>query len=262
MLSPKSFFRAIDLSPQSIYVMHERNEFRLPMHKHDKGQLTYIEGGVAYLHMADKILIIPTRHYVWIPKGMEHYFRMLRPVVMRCLYFYSDDDGSYPFYSKLGIYPITALLFQMLSYSERWDGDVAPHDQAFHFLAAIKKILPEISKNSLPFALPNTDNERMRPVLKYINDNFYETLTLEVVSKQTAFSERTLSRLFQSTMSISFLQYVKLLRMVKAIEMMLQTKQSLSEIAYALGYNSLSAFSNVFYQLTQVRPSDFVKQLA
>jgi transcriptional regulator GlxA family with amidase domain len=70
-----------------------------------------------------------------------------------------------------------------------------------------------------------------------------------------------LSRLFQETMKISFLQYFKLLRMVKAIEMMLQTDKSMSEIAYTLGYNNLSAFSNIFYQLTRTRPSEFAKQL-
>jgi transcriptional regulator GlxA family with amidase domain len=62
-------------------------------------------------------------------------------------------------------------------------------------------------------------------------------------------------------MKISFLQYFKLLRMVKAIEMMLQTNKSMSEIAYTLGYNNVSAFSNIFYQLTRTRPSEFAKQL-
>lgn len=261
MLSFKQLSKSVDSFPASIFVMHERSEIRFPAHRHTKGQLIYIEGGVAFIHLTDKKLIIPARHYVWIPKGMEHYIRMHKWVVARNLYFYSSDDDTHIFYNQLGIYPINALLFQMLAYSERWDGDVAPTDHAFHFLAAIKNILPEISKKALPIALPTTENERMAPVLDYINENFFETLTLASVSRQTAFSERTLSRLFQATMGISFLQYVKLLRMVKGIEMMLQTEQSISEIAYALGYNSLSAFSNIFYQLTQVRPSDFVKQL-
>jgi AraC-like DNA-binding protein len=49
--------------------------------------------------------------------------------------------------------------------------------------------------------------------------------------------------------------------MIKAIEMMLQTDKSMSEIAYTLGYNNLSAFSNIFYQLIKTRPSEFAKQL-
>jgi AraC-like DNA-binding protein len=262
MISSKTFFRDLDLLPRSVYVTHERTEVRHPSHSHQKGQFTYIDGGVAYIHIRDKTLIIPARHYIWIPRGVEHFIEMRKSVMIRCLYFYSTDDAAHPFYSRLGIYTINTLLLQMLIYSERWDGDILPTDQAFHFLAGIKNILPEISKKALPIALPTTDNERMKPVLAYINENISEALSLSLVSLQTSFSERTLSRLFQSTMGVSFLQYVKLLRMVKAIEMMLQTNQSMSEIAYSLGYKSLSAFSNIFYQSTKVRPSDFARQLS
>jgi AraC-like DNA-binding protein len=101
----------------------------------------------------------------------------------------------------------------------------------------------------------------MQPVLEFISNHLFEPLTLSELSKQTGFSERTLTRLFMATMKISFLQYFKLLRMVKAIEMMLQTHKSISEIAYTLGYNNVSAFSNIFYQLTKTRPSEFAKQL-
>ena len=261
MINAPEFLAAIDRIPESVYVMHERNEFRLPQHAHHKGQLIYIEGGVAYIHLVDKTLIIPARHYVWIPKGLKHFIEMHKSVVIISLYFYADGDDDHPFFLKGGIYPIGALLMQMLSYTVKWEGDVLPGDKAFPFLAGIKNILPEISKKALPIALPTTGNERMQPVLKYISNHLFDPLTLKNLSHETGFSERTLTRLFQATMRISFLQYFKLLRMVKAIEMMLQTDKSISEIAYTLGYNNVSAFSNIFYQLTKTRPSEFAKQL-
>lgn len=255
------FLTAIDLVPESVYVMHQRNEFRLPWHTHRKGQLIYIEGGVAYIHLTEKTLIIPARHYVWIPKGLRHYVEMHKSVIIISVYFYNDDDDDHPFFNKGGIYPINTLLMQMLSYTTRWEGDILPDDKAFQFMAGIKNILPEISKKALPIAVPTTENERMQPVIKYIHNHLLEPLTLATLCTQTGFSERTLTRLFQQTMKISFLQYFKLLRMIKAIEMMLQTDKSMSEIAYTLGYNNLSAFSNIFYQLTKTRPSEFAKQL-
>jgi len=255
------FLTAIDLIPQSVYVMHERNEFRLPWHAHNKGQLIYIEGGVAYIHLQERTLIIPARHYVWIPKGRKHYVEMHRSVIIISVYFYADDDETHEFFNKGGIYPITALLMQMLSFTTRWQGDILPGDKAFSFLAGIKNILPDISIKALPVAVPTTENERMQPVIAYIREHLLEPLTLTELCENTGFSERTLSRLFQETMKISFLQYFKLLRMVMAIEMMLQTNKSMSEIAYILGYNNLSAFSNIFYKLTHTRPSEFVKQV-
>jgi len=261
MLSAADFFITIDKIPESVYVTHFRSEFALPAHIHQKGQLIYIEGGVAYIHLPNKTLVIPARHYVWIPKGLQHYVQMHKSVRIISLYFYADDDDSHPFFNKGGIYPITTLLLQMLNYSEKWQGDITPKDKGFNFLAGIKDILPEISKKALPIALPTTSNERMLPVLKYIEQHLFETITLTSVCRETGFSERTLSRLFKATMNISFLQYFKLLRMIKAIEMMLQTEKSMSEIAYTLGYNSVAAFSNIFHELTRIRPSDFAKQL-
>lgn len=256
-IKDSKYLAAIDRYPGSIYVQYERNEFRLPQHEHQKGQLIYIEGGVAYIHLTDKTLVIPARHYTWIPKKLRHVVEMHGSVSIISLFFgYADDD--HPFFRKGGIYPINGLLMEMLLYSRKWEGDVFPSDKAFSFLEGIKNILPDISKKALPISLPTTKNERMQPVIAYIREHVTEPLTMAELCRQTGFSSRTLARLFQETMKISFLQYCKLLRMVMAIELMLETDRSLSEIAYMIGYDNLSSFSNIFNRMTGMRPSEFV----
>ncbi len=248
----------IDKLPKSVYVMHEKSEKLIPLHKHKKGQLSYVEGGVAYVHINNKKIVVPARHYFWIPKGLEHALKLGHSAtVLRNIFFYSFDDDKDPFYKKVGIYPINDLLLEMIKYSENWEGAIKPMDKRYQFLMTIKNILPEISKEILPVALPSTDNERMKEIIKYLNAHVAEGHTLENVSKRFALSDRSLSRLFQSTVGTSFLQYLKLLRMFKALEMILQTDRSMSEIAYSVGYQSLSAFSNTFYQFTNHRPSYF-----
>lgn len=251
----------IDLHPRSVYVMHEKSEKHIPVHKHKKGQLSYVEGGLAYLHVKDKTYVIPARHYFWVPQGLEHILTVGHSAtVLRSIFFYDYDDDRDPFYHQMGIYPINDLLLQMIKYSEKWERHVRPNDNGYTFLSGIKNILPEISRRGLPTALPSTENERMQEIMKYIDINISEGHSLQSVSSRFGLSERSLSRLFQSTLGISFLQYIKLLRMVKAFEMMLQTECSLSEIAYSIGYQSISSFSNTFYQFTNFRPSDFKYQ--
>lgn len=252
----------IDKLPDSVYVMHERSEKYIPNHVHSKGQLSYVEGGLAYLEILNKYYVIPARHYFWIPKGMRHVLKIGHSgTIFRSIFFYTHDDDKDPFYSNVGIYAINDLLMQMIKYSETWDGNVLPGDKRFLFLKVIKDILPDISSSKVPISLPFTENERMQPILKFINKNLAEELTLESIGNKFGYSERTLSRLFQTTLSISFLQYLKLVRMVKAVELMLQTDKSLSEIAYSVGYQSISSFSSTFYKLTNHRPSDFKKNL-
>ncbi|MNU11728.1 DNA-binding transcriptional regulator AraC [compost metagenome] len=45
--------------------------------------------------------------------------------------------------------------------------------------------------------------------------------------------------------------------MIKAMEKLLETDLTISEIAYEVGYNSISSFSNTFYKMVGKRPSEF-----
>lgn len=71
------------------------------------------------------------------------------------------------------------------------------------------------------------------------------------------YSVRSLTRLFKTHLDLSFLQYLKMLRMVKAMELLMETNKNVSEVAFEVGYSSIAAFSNTFQQLVNIRPSDF-----
>lgn len=250
----------IDTSASSVFVKHERFEKYIPYHSHIKGQLSYVEGGLAYLQVNEKKYVIPAKHYFWVPSGLTHILKVGHSgTVLRSLFFYTHDDDSHPFYSEVGIYPINDLLLEMIKYSESWYGHIYPGEKQFLFLSVIKNILPEISNKKLPIALPFSENERIKPILDYMLLNVADNHSLESIGRAFGISERSLSRLFQQHLSTTFLQYLKLLRVVKSIELMLQTDLLMSEIAYTVGYGSLSAFSTAFIQLTNYRPSDFKK---
>ena len=251
----------IDKHSKSVFVMHEKSEKLIPFHRHTKGQLSYVEGGIAYITTNNKTYVVPAKHFFWIPQGMEHLLRIGHSAtVLRSLYFYAYDDHTDPFYTKLGIYPASELLIQMIKYTEIWDEKhVKSKDHNFEFLISLKNILPKISNEALPIILPMTDDQQMNKILHYLDSNINETLTLISISKRFGMSERSVSRLFRSALDISFLQYLKTLRMVKAIELILKSNKSISEIAYEVGYSSISTFSDTFHEFTQSRPSDLRK---
>jgi len=251
----------IDKHSKSVFVMHEKSEKLIPFHRHTKGQLSYVEGGIAYITTNNKTYVVPAKHFFWIPQGMEHLLRIGHSAtVLRSLYFYAYDDHTDPFYTKLGIYPASELLIQMIKYTEIWDEKhVKSKDHNFEFLISLKNILPKISNEALPIILPMTDDQQMNKILHYLDSNINETLTLIIISKRFGMSERSVSRLFRSALDISFLQYLKTLRMVKAIELILKSNKSINEIAYEVGYSSISTFSDTFHEFTQSRPSDLRK---
>jgi len=252
----------IDEHEDSAFVMHEKSEKLIPLHTHKKGQLGFVEGGIAYITIHSKTYVVPARHYFWIPYGIPHILRIGHlGTVLRSIYFYTDDDDVAPFYGKLGIYPATELLIQMINHTERWDEQhVMKSDYYFDFLVSIKKLLPQLDSDALPIILPITTDERLSPVLSFLEENLSEQITLHDISNRFYMSERSMSRMFQTRLQISFLQYFKTLRMVKAIEMLLKTNMSVTDIAFAVGYDTIGSFSNTFYTFTHSRPSDLRKK--
>ncbi|HSH67541.1 MAG TPA: AraC family transcriptional regulator [Bacteroidia bacterium] len=253
----------IDKKPSTVFVMHEKSEKLIPLHTHTKGQLSYVEGGIAYITIDYNTYVVPARHYFWIPQGLPHVLRIgYSATVLRSLYFYAHDDDKNPFYSKLGIYPANELLIRMINYTECWDGvNVGKKNKNFEFLVALKNILPELNNQSLPIVLPITEDERMLKIIRYLEKNIGAQHSLKSVSNKFSISERSISRLFQSNLHISFLQYLKTLRIIRAIELLLKTNKTSSEISFAVGYDTLGAFSNTFYSFTHSRPSDLRKSI-
>ena len=248
----------IDTQPKAVFVMHEKSEKLIPLHTHTKGQLSYVQGGIAYITVDYKTYVVPARHYFWIPAGIPHVLRIgYSATVLRSLYFYAHDDHTNPFYLKLGIYPASELVIQMINYTEQWDGrNVGAGEHNFQFLVALKNILPTLNNQALPMILPVTDDERMVKITRYLSRNLDKNLNLKDVSAKFNMSERSMSRLFQSSLGISFLQYLKTLRIITALEFILKSNKTISEIAYEVGYETLGAFSNTFYTFTNSRPSE------
>jgi len=251
----------IDSNINGVFVMHEKSEKRFPLHKHEKGQLSYVEGGIAYLTIDNKTYVVPARYFFWIPKGLPHVLRLNNSAtVIHSLYFYTTDDEADTFYDELGIYISNDLLTEMINYTESWTGKMVDEsDSNFVFLKALKNILPTFQNKNLPLQLPFSDHPRMIKITDYLDVNFGKPLTLKQISEHFNLSERSMSRFFQTELHISFLQYLKTLRMVKAIELLLKTDISVSEIANTVGYVTLGSFSNTFQEFTGSRPLDMRK---
>lgn len=269
MLSTEEFLAEIadlDYRLDTMFVQYQRSEENYPLHQHQKAQLAYVEEGLAYLVTLDKTYFLPARHYVWIPPGLWHRLVSHSPhYLVHSVYFAAAAAvDATTFYEQLGIYPVNTLLYELLRYTKRWHGHLAPAPEApYLFLKSLKLTLPSISGHALPIALPTTDDARLLPVLAHIYHHVGDLLELSALARQFGFSTRTLSRLFQQVLHLSFSQYLKLRRVTAAMELLLQTPPaSISEVAYAVGYTSLSAFSNVFYQVVHRRPSEFLPREA
>lgn len=248
----------IDAYGDSIMVLRQQLEQRLPPHQHKKGQLLLVFGGIAYLQTEEKDYYIPSNHYVWIPGRYVHSLMFnAQDLHIVNIYFPADDQFYDLFYSELGIYPVSKLLSEMLNFATPWYGNYFADSFEYEMLNALKHLLPREDLKKFSIQLPTTDDPRLIKIIDYVKSNLQEPLTLGIISEHFAMSIRSTTRLFMEKLQISFIQYLKMLRVIHAMELIKDTDMSMSDISYAVGYSSLSAFSSTFQQLTNLRPTEF-----
>lgn len=252
----KQLIDSVDQNPDSILVVRQQTEQRLPSHQHDKAQLLLVFGGIAYLQTDERDFYIPSHHYIWIPKNYAHNLMFnTQDLYIINIYFPGESFGE--FYNELGIYPVSKLLSEMLSFSKKWQGNYFKGSWEFEFLTTLRKMLSEENLKKFSIQLPTTDDQRLQAIAGQLRNRLSENLTLEVTARESGISVRSLTRLFQTKLHITFIQYVKMLRIIRAMELIKDSDLNMTEIAYEIGYSNISAFSNNFYQLTNMRPTEF-----
>ncbi|KLT69019.1 MULTISPECIES: AraC family transcriptional regulator [Flavobacterium] len=255
----KYYIKKVDADQKSIYCHHDvMGELFVPTHKHDKAQLLYAEGDVVFVTTETKTYFLPARHFIWIPGGVEHSIHpKSENVMMRNLYFPVEKNEN-DFYQNEGIYPVNNLLLQMMLFTNQWNGDLKDGSPNFVIAKAIKAILPQICLINLPLELPLPKDPRLGKILRHIENNLGETILFAEVAHEFGYSERSLYRLFQKDLKMSFIQYYTIRRILKAIELLLERKLSVKEVAQEVGYNSVPTFSNTFFKILGQRPSDYL----
>lgn len=101
--------------------------------------------------------------------------------------------------------------------------------------------------------------DKMKPVLKYIENNYMEKITIEEIAKVAEFSESHFMRYFKETMGTSFIDYLKDYRLTMASRLLISSESSILDIAAEVGFDNLSYFNRSFKQKYGMTPSQFRK---
>jgi len=107
-----------------------------------------------------------------------------------------------------------------------------------------------------------TPNHRAEPVeiwkaRKFIEEHSGEPLSLRKVAKTVNISANHLSEKFKQITGLNFVQYVAQARFEKACDLLRNPNRRISEIAFAVGFQSLSQFNRVFKRMALKSPSQY-----
>jgi AraC-like DNA-binding protein len=99
----------------------------------------------------------------------------------------------------------------------------------------------------------------MQRALCAIHDNFDENLFLSDIADNVGMSESTFSRFFKKNAGRSFTDYVIELRIGRACRLLSETRQTISEICFTVGFSNLSNFNKHFLRQRGKTPSEYRK---
>lgn len=102
--------------------------------------------------------------------------------------------------------------------------------------------------------------EILKNALKLIDDELFEEINLQELSLRLGISDRHLRRIFKDELNISPIDYIQTSRLLFAKNLLTDTKLSISDIAFASGFESLRRFNTLFKERYKRSPSYFRKE--
>ncbi|MCS3529016.1 AraC family transcriptional regulator [Chryseobacterium sp. JUb7] len=222
-------------------------------HSHNRSQLTFVEEGYQYFHIDHTIYLVPQNHVIWIPSEKPHRITSEARTVSLMLFLFKSVFKE-DFYRSVQVFAVPPVLKEMLLYASKWNKSLNEDEEQDIFFKAILKSLPNFCKESNYLEIPVPTDERLIPVCNYINSNFKYNLDIDSLAEKAQMSVRSLQRIFKNETGITLQKYHQLVRILKSIELIDTKQYTLSQVAYLIGYQSLSAFTSSYFSIMKSKP--------
>lgn len=126
-----------------------------------------------------------------------------------------------------------------------------------NLLSCILITLFRISKNNNPARELDSAAQKL---LYYVHTHFKEPISLDDIVSFTGYSKVHICRIFKNSLNCTFKEYLTMLRITHAEQLLINSDESISDIAYFCGFSSLSRFINVFKSKHMLSPRAFRRQ--
>lgn len=103
-------------------------------------------------------------------------------------------------------------------------------------------------------------DDRLYHALTYISEHYTEDLSLPEVAEQVGLHPQYFSKYFRQQMGLTLTEYINQLRIVTSLPLIMNSEQSLLDIALSSGFNSYKTYNNAFKKLFHTTPYAWQKE--
>jgi AraC-like DNA-binding protein len=158
-------------------------------------------------------------------------------------------------------YETASLLAYRIMRLNKKDG----FDSLFEFMSILNEL--SIARHTRTLSNSSFNNNRhiaynsrrIERVMEYMNEHFSEPISLAEVAGLTNMAESAFSRFFKARTGMTFIDSLTEIRLGHASRLLIDTTQSISEVAYETGFNNISNFNRIFKKRKGCTPKEFKK---
>jgi AraC-like DNA-binding protein len=257
-----------------------KNEFDFPLHYHEEFELNFIQNGRgAKRVVGDHIEIISDLELVLVGPNLQHGWvthkskgREIKEITVQFHRDLFDEKflhrNQMSFIRNMLEHSGRGILFSMGTTQTILPRLVRlPQRRGFDSVLELMSILHDLSTSrdmrilsDASFANADTfsyNSRRVENVMKYLNANFDKNVSLAEGAKIAAMTQVSLSRFFKLRTGKTFVDALCEIRLGHASRMLIETTQSINEIAYKCGFNNMSNFNRIFKKKKACTPKEF-----
>lgn len=261
-----------------------KSEFDFPLHSHEELELNFIMNAKgAKRIIGDHISEIEELELVLVGSNLPHVWQThkckSKEIKEITIQFHKDlfDEkflrrNQMSFIRKMLERSVKGILFSKETIQQIMPRlTILSQKQGFDSVLELLSILHDLSvsrnmhtlsDNTFSNAELSYNSRRIEKVMEYMNQNFHKNITLNEAAKLTNMTAVSFSRFFKMRTGITFMDSLLEMRLGQSSRLLIDTTQSVSEVAYNCGFNNISNFNRLFKKKKGCTPKEFRENYA
>ncbi|STX51479.1 AraC family transcriptional regulator [Legionella busanensis] len=225
-------------------------------HCHRKGQLLYCSQGVTHFYCQGRYFLLPPSKAAWIPPNVVHDVHSASKVSYRSLYI--KVEHFLPLPNTMEILQVEPLLKLMVDKFCFVKPDYLQDSPEFRLATVIVDFIKQAI--TLPLSLPKPMDKRLNKIFQTILQAPGEAKSVNDYAQMVNITARTLNRITQKEIGLSFEKWRMELRLMHAF-VLLERGYSVTQVSQSLGYSNDSSFIARFKQWAGETPAQYRRKV-
>ena len=226
-----------------------------PPHSHARGQLFALTAGLVVIEAGNERWMFPSHRCAWIPPDCLHAARSVGKAAGSMVYLSPKACRGLP--KEPCLINSSDLLFAIVHRIRDWDPYQPLTPARTRMVSVLRDEIGRPEHQPLRLRLPR--DPRLVKVARALLEDVSDRRTLDEWGRFAGMARRTFMRAFFSDLGMPFGRWRQQARLFSGLEMLAEGN-SVTDTAIAVGYDSVSAFIQMFRTMLGTTPQAYLRR--